>query len=259
MSSIGGLSFEASLIVAACILVATLIALVAFVANRRRKAQEEDMKRAASVRGWTFESVMERGFRVHRWSGSTEGVAWNAESLRRVSGGNKHQRRLHIARWHGAWTSGPAAPILCMGLPKGAEVPLFSAAQGDGFFAQMAQKAAGFAFDKAVDVYFGEEIGKKVDGAVMRRVDATRLPGFIVMATDIHEGEHLLARGFERALFDSSNDRNSVLADEHRPWILLRKTGVSLARMERLHDLDELDRFIRAGVALTRVPRFGTP
>jgi hypothetical protein len=258
MSSIGGLSFEASLIVAAFILFTTLLVLLAFVANRRRQAQEEEMQRAASSRGWTFESIMERGFRVHRWTGSTEGVAWTAESLQRVSGGNKHQRRLHIARWHGGWTTGPAQPILFMGMPKGSEIPAFSVAQGEGFFAQMAQKAAGYAFDKAVDLYFGETIGRQVDATVMRRVNAD-MPGFIVMATDVHEGERFLGQGFERALVDASNDRGSLLSEKNRPWVLMRKEGVSLARMERFKDINEIDSFIHAGVRLTRASIFARP
>ena len=123
----------------------------------------------------------------------------------------------------------------------------------------MAQKVAGFAFDKTLDVYFGEEIGKQVDAAAMRRVETARMPGFIVMAADAHEGERMLAQGFERAIVNSSNDRSSVLSDEDRPWVLMRQNGVSLARMERFKDLNELDSFIRAGVALTRASTFARP
>jgi hypothetical protein len=38
---------------------------------------------------------------------------------------------------------------------------------------------------------------------------------------------------------------------------LLRPKAVSLARMDRFRDIDELDGFVRAGVALTRTSKFG--
>src|SRR5512134_2256276 len=142
------MSFETSVILAVAILAATLVGLLSVVASRRRKAQEEEMQRAASSRGWKFESESKHGYRIHRWSGSTEGVAWTAESLQQASGGKNRTRR-HVGRWQCTWTSGPAEPILIMGMPKGAEVPLFTTAEGDGVFAQMARKAAGYAFDKA--------------------------------------------------------------------------------------------------------------
>lgn len=250
------MTYETSVILAIAIIGTTLILLLSVVSNRRRKAREEELQREASSRGWKFDSRLEHGYRIHRWTGSTEGVSWTAESLNLVSGGNKRRRRRHIGRWQGAWTAGPGSPILFMGMQKGAEIPAFSVAQGDGFLAQMAQKAAGFAFDKAVDLYFGEDIGKQVDAGVMRRVNVA-LPGFIVMATDVSEGERFLAQGFEAALRGASSSQTSVLGEDDRPWILMRKEDVSLARMERFKDLNEIDAFIRAGVALTRVSRFG--
>jgi len=251
--------FEAALFVAFFILVATLVGILMFLASRRRAAQEEELKRVASARGWNFESVVERGFRIHRWSGATEGVSWHAESLRRAAGGNKRERRRHIARWHGAWSPGLNGAIACMGVAKGKEVTDAALAEGEGFFAKLAQKATGFAFDKAIDVYFGDGPGKEVDAGAMHRIDGMKIPGFIVMAADKGEGTRILSQGFERTLVDAAGDRNSVLSDEDRPWILLRPNTVSLARMEQFRDVNELERFIRAGVALTRTTRFGRP
>ena len=249
------MSFDTALIIATFILFTTFFLGLVFVSNRRRKAQEEELKRAASARGWQFESVLDRGYRLHRCTGATEGVAWIAESLDRVAGGNKRQRRRHIGRWRAQWASGPEQPVLLMGMPKGAEVPAFSVAQSGGFFAGLAVKAAGFAFDKAVDVYFGEDIGKEIDAAVMRRIDVT-MPGFIVMATDPEDGRRFLAQGFERALVEASNSKTSIIGEDDRPWILFRKQDITLARMEKLRTIDEIEAFNRAGVALTRVPRF---
>lgn len=215
------------------------------------------MKQAASARGWTFQSALEKGYRVYRWTGTSDGIAWTAESLRRTSGGNRRNQRQRIARWHGTWTPGINGAIVVMGLPKGKEHLGTAIAQGDGFFAKLAQKAAGFALDKAIDVYFGDEAGKEIDAAAMHRVDAERIPGFIVMAADKDEGTRVLSQGLEKTLNDSTADKSSALSDEDRPWVLLRPTAISLARMEKYRDVTEIEKFTRAGIALTRAFKFG--
>lgn len=250
-------SFDLALILAFFILIVTVVAMAAIIGGRRRAAQEDELKRAASARGWKFESTLEKGYRVHRWTGVTDGVSWVAESLRHTAGGNKQERRRRIARWHGAWSPGINGPIVAMGLPKGKEQLGRTVAAGDGFFAKLAQKAVGFAFDKAIDVYFGADLGKQVDAATMHRVDAEQVPGFIVMAGDKDEGARILAQGFEKAIVDASNDKGSVMSHDDRPWILLRPNGISLARMEHYRDITELEGFVRAGVALTRAFTFG--
>ena len=63
-----------------------------------------------------------------------------------------------------------------MGLPKGKAVPAFSATPSDSIFATLAQKAMGFAFDKAIDVHFGKELGKDIDAATLDRVDTAKIP-----------------------------------------------------------------------------------
>jgi hypothetical protein len=251
------MSFDLALIVSFFILIITVMVLGAIFGSRRQAEKEEELKRAASARGWQFDSTLQKGYRVHRWTGATDGVSWVAESLRLVAGGNHHRRRRHIARWHGAWRPGVNKPIAVMGVPKGKEIMGATIAGGDGFFARLAQKAAGFAFDKAIDVYFGADIGKEVDAGTMQRTDGENIPGFIVMAEDKDEAARVLAQGFEKALVDASNDKASVLSDDDRPWILLRANGISLARMERYRDIAELDGFVRAGVALTRAFKFG--
>jgi hypothetical protein len=251
------MSVEVALIIAGGILLVTLISLLAFVSVRRRAAQEEEMKRAAAARGWQFEVKRERGYRVHRWSGSTDAVAWTAESLRQVSGGNKNQKRRDIARWHGTWHPGINGAIVCMGVPKGKEATGQGIAQGAGWVARLARKAAGFAFDTSLDVYFGDTLGKEVDAGTMHRLDSARTPGFIVMAADQDEGARVLSQGLQRTLADGVNDQGSVLSETRRPWILLRPTGISLARMERFRDVNEIDRFTRAGLALMRAFTFG--
>jgi hypothetical protein len=120
---------------------------------------------------------------------------------------------------------------------------------------KLAQKAAEFAFDKTLDVYFGDA-GKAIDAGAMQRIDA-KVPGFVVMAASKDEGARILSQGLERALLDATNDKDSVLAEENRPWILLRPKDISLARMAQFHNINEVEGFVRAGVALTRASTFG--
>ena len=224
-------------------------------ARRKQAAREEELKRASSARGWQFESKVLGGYRVNRWTGTTDGIAWVAESLTQL-GGSKNRERRRIGRWQAAWSPGINGAIVAMGLPKGQEQLGTTVAAGDGFFAKLAQKAVGFAFDKAIDVYFGEAAGKEVDAGAMHRVE-TNTPGFVVMAADKSEGARVLAEGFEKMLVDGANDSASVLSTQHRPWILLRPNAIALARMRTFGDINELEGFVRAGVGLTRAFKFG--
>jgi len=250
-------SFELALILAFVILVATVVVVTTIFTSRRQAARDDELKQAASARGWRFETLREKGYRIHRWTGTTEGVPWVAESLSQAAGGhNRSQRRTHIARWHGTWSPGINGAIVAMGLPKGKEDLGTTIVAGDGFFARLAQKAVGFALDKAIDVYFGDAPGKEVDASTMHRLD-TKIPGFVVMAADKAEGARILSQGFEKAIVDASNDQTSVLSHEDRPWVLLRPKAISLARMERYRDVNDLEGFVRAGVSLTRAFKFG--
>jgi hypothetical protein len=246
-----------AIVIATFILVTTAIILSVMLASRKRQAKEEDLKRAASARGWQFESTTDRGYRVHRWSGTTDGVPWRAETLRQTSG-NRRQRRPNISRWHCDFSVGINAPVVCMGVPEGKELHSAEMKESEGVLARLAQKAIGFAFDKAIDAYFGVELGKDVDAGALRRVE-TKLRGFIVMAASKDEGARLLAQGLEQSLSTATHDPNSVFSREDRPWILLRPKGLSLAQTEEFSDLDEIDRFIRSGLALTRSSKFARP
>ena len=98
-----------------------------------------------------------------------------------------------------------------MGMPKGKEQSGTTVAAGESWVAKLAQKAVGFAFDKAIDVYFGDGPGKEVDAGAMHRLE-TKTPGFVVMAADKDEGARILSQGFEKALADAANDQASVLS-----------------------------------------------
>ena len=248
------MSFETAIVIASFILSAAGIALLVFTASRKRQAKEDELKRAASTRGWQFESTTERGYRVHRWTGTTEGVPWRAESLHYTSG-KQRQRRPNIARWHGEFSPGINAPIVCMAVPEGKELHSIQMTSNDTFLGKLAQKAVGFAFDKAIDLYFGDVLGKDVDAGALHRVES-KLPGVIVMAASKDEGARMLAQGLEQSLTTAAHNPGSAFSSKDRPWVLLRPKGISLARTEEFRDAADLDSFIRAGLALTRHNRF---
>ena len=247
--------FNVAVVVATFIIMTSVFAVVILLSRRQRQAKEDELRQAASARGWTFAVANERGYRVKRWTGTTDGIAWVAESLYRSGGKNSSSRR--ITRWHGTFSTGVNAPIIAMGLPKGKEMLGVAMADSDGFFAQMAQKAVGFVFDKSLDVYFGEDAGKQVDAGAMRRVGGEKVAGFVVMAADKDEAERVLAQGLEKSLLDASNNPASVMSEQNRPWVLLRPGAISLARMTSLRDAGDVERFATAGIALTRAFTFG--
>lgn len=154
-------------------LIGVAAAMVILVWTRRRlAAREDELRRQASTRGWTFESLTHGVRQVRRWTGTTDGVAWIAESIER-SGHQSTRGRQHrpVSRWRTAAGHGPADPIVCIGVPAGSESKDLALVKGDGWLATLAQKAAGFALDKAVDSYFDEDIGREIDAAALRRVD----------------------------------------------------------------------------------------
>jgi hypothetical protein len=253
------MSSEAATLLASFIIVTAIIVVLSRLAKGRIEAKEEELRKSVALRGWTFGKKNERGYRIYTFSGTTDGVAWEAESAKLVAGGSKGQRRRHIARWHGKWSPGVSAPIVGMGVPKGKEVMTHKIAQGDGFFARMAQKAAGYALDMGIDIYFGKEIGAEIDAQTLKHVEAPSVPGYIFMAGNPDEAKRILAEGLQRSLLDATSDKNNVLSEEDRPYLLLRPHSISLARMEQIRDVGELEQFVKAGVGLTRAFRFGRP
>lgn len=249
--------FNVAIVIAAFIIMNTVIAMTIFIKKRRREAQEDEMKHAASSRGWQFESTSEQGYRVHRWKGTNDGIAWIAEDWHYASN-NRKQNRPDVARMHVSFSPGINQPIVLMGLPPGATnlAERSEAAAGDGIVARLAQKALDFAFDKAIDLYFGKAIGKEVDAAALHRVNIDA-SGFVVMAADKDEGLRVMQQGLQRALADATKDPTSILADANRPSILLRSAGISLANIGRLKDAAEIERMARTGTALTRAFTFG--
>jgi len=260
-------TFNAAIVIATMILSITLLITIVVVSRRRLAAREEEMRQQASMRGWTFQRAREGAFRVQRWSGITDGVAWIAESVESNQGGTHGRaaaRRRRVTRWRTApsWTPPKAAalatPMVVMGIPEGKEMPAVAAPQGDGWVVKLAQKAVGFAFDKMIDVYFGKEAGGDVDAGAMQRVKDDSIPGYVVMAADADAAARLLFQGLSAALTSATANSSSILSEKDRPWILLSNKGIALARMEHASSAEQVERFVRAGVALVRaLPRSG--
>ena len=251
------MSYQASLYVATFLIASAIMFVLIRLAKRNIQAREDELKHAAATRGWSFTAGTDRGYRVYTFKGTTNGVPWEAESAKLVSGSSKHGQRRHIARWHGQWSPGVSTPIVALGVPKGQEQMGQGVAQGDGLVAMLAQKAVGFAFDKALDMYFGKAIGDEIDAAALRRVESAQVPGFIVMAGNVDEASRILAEGLQRALIEATTTTGHVLSDTNRPYVLVRTKGISLARIDELRGVDDLERFVQAGVGLTRAFRFG--
>jgi hypothetical protein len=249
---------QAAIFIAFFLVFTAAFVVLARYATASRQAKEDALKQAASLRGWAFSKRNEHGYRIYAFSGVTDGIAWQAESAKLLAARNRRDRRRHIARWHGRWSPGVTAPIVGMGVPTGKETMAVTAG-GDGMIARMAQKAVGLMFDKAIDVYFGKAAGEQVDAEELRRVESISVPGFVLMAKDVAEATRILNEGLQRALVEATTDTRNVLSEENRPWVLVRSQGVSLARMDEIRKIDELERFITAGVALSRSFRFGRP
>jgi hypothetical protein len=251
------MSFESSLIVAFVIVTIAVILVMIRVTKGRIEANEEALRKAAVLRGWTFEEKTERGFRIHRYTGTTDGVAWEAESARPMAGHNHDdQQRLPVAKWHGKWSPGVTAPIVGIAVPKGKEGSTTPVAQLHGFFTRLVVKVSEFAFNKMLEVYFGDQIGKEIDVNALRRVESAAVPGFIVMAVNVDEASRILSEGLKGALVDASSTPGHVLAGKDRPFVLVWPHGISLVRLKQFRDVAEVERFTHAGIGLTRAFRF---
>jgi hypothetical protein len=222
--------------------------------TQRQNQQRMDALRAgAAARGWSCETSKDGVFDLTRWQGQTDGVRWTAEH-RRLRHKRKGQTRTHNLRWWADGFGGPTSPLLLMGVPQGQETPALKLAQGEGLLATMAQKVAGFALDQSLDTYFGVEAGQQVDARALRMIEGAALPGFIALALDANSGAFWLNQPGHRAAIDAQvRNASSALSDEvDRPWVLLLGPRVGLARMAPVSSIADLERLVRAGVALVQ-------
>lgn len=226
-------------------------------ARRHREQAQGQLTADAAARGWTFESGTEGLFDLQRWSGHTDGHHWTAEYRRGRHRKSSGPTRTHRLCW---WTDGfgePTTPILLIGVPRGKELPALQLTEGEGLLAIMAQKAAGFALDKALDAHFGEDAGRQIDARALRMVEGVGLPGFLLMAVDIAQARYWLDQPAHRqALLAQVDDAASVFSNEQdRPWVLLLGRRLMLAQPVAVRSTADLDRLVRAGAALAEAFR----
>jgi hypothetical protein len=244
------MTVEAALIISGVILIVTVVVIGAVVANRRRAARDEEMTRQAKMRGWSFEVLKEGGYDIQRWKGNTNGVEWVAES--RFMRGRRSHGSVRAATWRATSARGPEAPILCLSMASGQQAHMVKMAQGDGLLANLAKKAAGYAFDKVLDLYFGETIGNEVDASVLKPVPGTPPQGFMVMAQDVDAAARILFQGLSRALAAEPQGEDAGM--HKNTWVLLWKNGVALGQSSMIDSIEEIDRLSRLGFAIARVP-----
>lgn len=251
------MNLNAVLFLAPFVLVAWVLWKATRSAGRHREQGQDRMATDAAARGWTFESGTEGLFDLQRWAGQTEGHRWTVEYRRGRHRKSASHTRTHRLRWWTEGFGGPTAPILLIGVPRGKEMPEVQLFQGEGLLASMAQKAAGFALDKGLDAHFGEAMGRQVDARELRRVDGVDLPGFMPLSTDIVQARFWLDQpGHRQALLAQVEDTGSALSHEpHRPWVLLAGRQLSLAQPVPVRSTDDVERLVRAGVALAEAFR----
>ena len=245
------MSVEAAIVLA----VFAIVVVLGFVLIRSKKAEievnEAELQHQASRRGWTFTKTRDGGYDVYTFTGTTDGVTWETQTTALVPGGNTEGGR-HVACWHGKWSPGVTAPLFAMGVPYGKEASRYQWGQAGGFVTELALKAAAFAYGATINDAFGPEAGAEVDAATLQPVKEPRVPGFIVMASNVDEAKRLLTNGLQQALITMMSSAGNMFSKHDPPRVLLRPNVISLARKVPFRDADELDHFIQTGVGLTK-------
>jgi hypothetical protein len=227
---------------------AALVVLVRWQQQARRQ-REDALRTAAALHGWTFESQDSGPWPLMRWQGTHEGTRWTLEYRR--SRRTKHTRhgRAHRVVWWADTFRGPSAPVVFLGVPAGQENPFLKLAQSEGMLATMAQKAAGFALDQALDARFGEEAGQQVDAKLLRPVEDAHLPGFMVMAVDVPHAKWMLDDGWSKSMAALALEPGATGATE-RPWVMVLPRRVLLARSTPIRTPEDVQAMVREGMVL---------
>ena len=236
------------------LVVILIVARVVWRANRRKVAEmAERLKPEASMRGWQVTTEYRSdNVRVIRWSGRDFDIQWIGEDLYRKRGQRPNRQVMEVTRWQTVDRRGPSGTIFLMGMPEGTEVP--KAQEAAGFLQSLAVKAALFALDKGLDMYFGTDIGKEVDASALERIEEVEplLNGYAVFAEHAHEAAGIIRNGVDKAIAATIDAGPESMKGYRRPWILLWKRGVVIARVGPTRSAAELEPFVKAGLAITR-------
>lgn len=234
-----------------------VIFVLARVIQKRNKRQTEQMadrlKPEASARGWQVTTELRSdNIRVIRWSGRDFDIQWIGEDWFRKRGQRSNQQVLEVTRWQTVDRRGTAGVIFLMGMPEGAQAPKVQAVEG--FLQSLALKAAFFALDKGLDMYFGEEIGREIDAGTLQRVEEVEplVSGYAVFAENVHEAANTIRGGVDKVIAATIERGPESIRGDRRPWILIWKRGVVIARVGATRSAAELEPFVKAGLALSR-------
>ena len=223
-------------------------------ANARKvEAMAARLRPEASARGWQVTSEYVNQTRTIRWTGRDFDVQWVGEDVHRKRGQRSNTNVLEVTRWKTVGTRGPSGAIFLMGLPEGTQVPKAQAV--DGFLQSMAVKAAMFALDKGIDMYFGADIGKAIDAQKLERVEQVEpvFDGYAVFAENSHEAASLIRNsGIDKAVAAAIDGGPESMKGYRRPWILIWKGGVAISKIGSTRSAAELEPILKAGLALTR-------
>lgn len=224
-----------------------ILALV-FWQRRKRLQQQETLRAAATARGWGFEAQRRGRTEVMRWKGSTDGMPWTLEYRLHRSTKRSQNSQLHNTVWWADTFHGPSSPVLFIAAPPGTANPMEKLAQSDGFLASMAQKAANFALDKALDAHFGDEAGQAVNARELQAVVGADVPGFLVLAADPQQARWLLNEGWAARLEPLRQE--PVVASRVGPWVLVLPRRVHLARRQPIRTEEDVLVMLRDGMKL---------
>ena len=247
------MSFEFAVFIAFLLIVGSATFLMLKYERAKMARREDDLRREASGRGWRYQALRESHGYIQRWHGTTDFVTWTVEFESPPN--RKQSPRL---RWWTETMRGPSAPVLLMAAPAGISLPSLMTAKDGGLLSTLVQKAAGFAMDKAVDVFFGTEVGKQVDATALKPVETVTIPGFIVMAGNPNEAWQTLSSGLQQAVAQFAHDQQIEALGKHsRPSILVLPRQLMIGRQAAKVSTPDIEHLIRAGVALTRSTRVG--
>ncbi|MBA4264293.1 MAG: hypothetical protein C0453_04365 [Comamonadaceae bacterium] len=216
--------------------------------DHQHRLREESMRTAALARGWSFDSKSDGLQSTKRWQGTTDGTRWTLEYRHSRKTKRARHAQTHRVVWWADTFGGPSSPVLFVGVSAGQENPFHTLSTSEGVLASVARKAAGFALDKALDVHFGEEAGRQVDARLLKPVEATGLPGFMVMAADVAQAVWMLGDGWSKSLGSLVSVASGQGAD--RPWVLVLPRRVYLARSAPIRAEEDVQAMVRDGLAL---------
>jgi hypothetical protein len=201
--------------------------------------------------GWTYETEQTAIFEIQRWRGTTNGLSWVAETLR--SGRSRrhpNQATTRVLRWYATGPLQVPGALVLLRDREDRDAPDLELPQGDGVVATLARKMAASAFDASFDIAFGEAVGRQVDEQTLRPfVDAAQsLSGGKVLVDDaVRPSALLVLQRVDAALAQSDATRTAS--------VMLAPNGVAISAKAYVSSADELQPYVRAGVALVEALR----